>query len=58
MAEKEPKENQVIRMQKLRRAVGRLRQLRSDGRHLERKESWFERLKARLGWGEAKATDE
>ncbi len=58
MTEKESKENQVIRMQKLRRAVGRLRQLRSDGRLEERKESWFERLKARLGLGEAKSTDE
>jgi len=42
------KEN-VVKMQKLRRAVDRLRNMRSSGMPPIRKTSWFARLKARLG---------
>ncbi|MEJ5310263.1 MAG: hypothetical protein WHX52_10855 [Anaerolineae bacterium] len=43
------KEN-VVKMQKLRRAVDRLRNMRSSGTpSVIRKTSWFARLKARLG---------
>jgi hypothetical protein len=44
------KEN-VVKMQKLRRAVGRLRNIRSSGTSPVRKTSWFARLKTRLGLG-------
>lgn len=39
----------VVKMQKLRRAVDRLRNMRSSGRPPIRKQSWLARLKARLG---------
>jgi len=42
------KEN-IVKMQKLRRAVDRLRNMRPNGTPPVRKTSWFERLKARLG---------
>ncbi len=42
------KEN-VVKMQKLRRAVDRLRNMRSSGTPPIRKTSWFARLKVRLG---------
>ena len=42
------KEN-VVKMQKLRRAVDRLRNVRSSGTSPIRKQSWFARLRARLG---------
>ena len=42
------KEN-VVKMQKLRRAVDRLRNVRASGPSPIRKQSWFARLKARLG---------
>ncbi|HOT91206.1 MAG TPA: hypothetical protein PLJ78_05370 [Anaerolineae bacterium] len=45
------KEN-VVKMQKLRRAVERLRNMRASGTAQPvRKKTWFERLKARLGLG-------
>lgn len=42
------KEN-VVKMQKLRRTVDRLRNMRSSGTPTIRKTSWFARLKVRLG---------
>lgn len=42
------KEN-VVKMQKLRRTLDRLRNIRSSGTPPVRKTSWFARLKARLG---------
>ncbi|MFP4343852.1 MAG: hypothetical protein ACLFU8_04065 [Anaerolineales bacterium] len=48
------KESQVARMQRLRRAVGRLRNLRGEKPRVQRK-SWLERLKARLGLSEESA---
>jgi len=42
------KEN-VVKMQKLRRVVDRLRNMRSTGTPPIRKTSWFGRLKTRLG---------
>ncbi len=51
MTDKEHKEN-VVKMQKLRRAVERLRNMRaSGGDQPVRKATWFARLKARLGLG-------
>ncbi len=46
--EMQGKESQAARMQRLRRAVGRLRNLRGEKPHVRRK-SWLERLKTRLG---------
>lgn len=50
------KEN-IVKMQKLRRTVDRLRNMRSSGEPLIRKESWLAKLKARLGLGPGQETD-
>ncbi|MGC9347994.1 MAG: hypothetical protein ACP5JG_07645 [Anaerolineae bacterium] len=39
----------AVKMQKLRRAVDRLRNLRSAAPPPQQKETWLERLKTRLG---------
>jgi len=41
----------VVKMQKLRRAVERLRNMRSSGGPPIRKKSWLARLRVRLGLG-------
>lgn len=52
MSEKENKETTAIKMQKLRRAVGRLRKIRSTSEPPPiRKQSWLARIKAKLGLG-------
>ncbi len=52
MSEKESKETTAVKMQKLRRAVGRLRKIRSTSDPPPvRKQSWVARLKAKLGLG-------
>ncbi len=51
MADKAEKERNIVKMQKLRRAADRLRNLRSSGEPAVRKKSWLTRLKARLGLG-------
>lgn len=49
----EDQESKLIKMQRLRRAVGRLRNFRSSSEPPPvRKKSWLERLKQRLGLGE------
>lgn len=48
------KESRTVKMQKLRRAVGRLRNLRSSQEvapAASSRESWLSRLKSRLGLG-------
>lgn len=50
----EEQESKLIKMQRLRRAVGRLRNFRSSNEPPPvRKKSWLERLKQRLGLGES-----
>jgi hypothetical protein len=44
-----PDKQNLVKMQKLRRAVDRLRNMRSSGTPAIRKTSWFARLKVRLG---------
>lgn len=51
MSEEEKKENNAVKMHRLRRALDRLRNIRSSGKSPGRKKSWLERLKARLGLG-------
>ena len=51
------KEN-VVKMQKLRRVVDRLRNMRASNTPPVRKTSWFERLKARLGLGSPESVGE
>ncbi len=52
MSEKETKETTAVKMQKLRRAVGRLRKIRSTSDPPPvRKQSWLARIKAKLGLG-------
>lgn len=51
------KEN-VVKMQKLRRVVDRLRNMRSSGTPPVRKTSWFARLKTRLGLGSPESVGE
>jgi hypothetical protein len=52
MSEKDNKETTAIKMQKLRRAVGRLRKIRSTSEPPPiRKQSWLARIKAKLGLG-------
>ena len=52
MSEKKNKETTAIKMQKLRRAVGRLRKIRSTSEPPPiRKQSWLARIKAKLGLG-------
>ena len=49
----EDQESKLVKMQRLRRAVGRLRNFRSSSEPPPvRKKSWLERLKQRLGLGE------
>lgn len=58
MSENGEKESKVVRMQKLRRAVGRLRNIRSSTEEQPaRKQSWVARLKERLGLGGATKED-
>ena len=50
----EQEDSKLIKMQRLRRAVGRLRNFRlSSEPPPVRKKSWLERLKQRLGLGES-----
>lgn len=59
MTDKGEKESKLIRMQKLRRAVGRLQNIRSSGDSLPvQKQSWLTRLKERLGLGGAREQSE
>ena len=49
----EQKENRAVKMQKLRLAVERVRNVRSsEDAPATEKQSWLSRLKARLGLGE------
>ena len=52
MKNTKPQESRVIKIQKLRRAIDRIRHVRAEGESPRRKASWLTRLKARLGWGE------
>jgi hypothetical protein len=54
MADQEKKETKVVRMQKLRYAVDRLRNIRSSGASTVQKKSWLARLRERLGLGKPK----
>ncbi len=59
MTDKGEKESKLIRMQKLRRAVGRLQNIRSSGETFPvRKQSWLARLKDRLGLGGVKESSD
>ncbi len=52
MSEEEAKkENNAVKMHRLRRTLDRLRNIRSSGKSSNRKKSWLERLKIRLGLG-------
>jgi hypothetical protein len=51
MEDQENKESNLVKMQKLRHAVDRLRNIRSSGGPPVQKQSWFARLKLRLGLG-------
>jgi len=51
MTEQNKTESKVVKMQKLRRVVDRLRNFHSTDAPIVRKKSWLERLKARLGIG-------
>lgn len=52
MEQEKIKERNVVKMQKLRHVIGRLRNIRATTESADApKRSWFERLKARLGWG-------
>ncbi len=52
MSERESKETTAVKMQKLRRAVGRLRKMRSTSDPPPvRKQSWLARIKTKLGLG-------
>ncbi len=52
MKNTKPQESRVIKIQKLRRAMDRIRHVRAGGGSPQRKASWLIRLKTRLGWGE------
>ena len=52
MKDTKPHENRVIKIQKLRRAIDRIRHVRAGEESPHHKASWLTRLKARLGWGE------
>lgn len=58
MVDQEKKENKAVRMQRLRRAVDRLRNMRSREEPETRKRSWLAWLKSRLGWGGHKKDSE
>lgn len=45
------RQQEAAKMHKLRRAVDRLRHVRATGTPPVRRQSWLERLKARLGLG-------
>ncbi len=51
------KEN-VVKMQKLRRTLDRLRNIRSSGTAAARKVSWLTRLKIRLGLATSEGAEE
>ena len=51
MEQEKTKESNVVKMQKLRHVIGRLRNIRTDAESTGPKRSWFARLKARLGLG-------
>ncbi len=54
----EDQEKKLIKMQRLRRAVGRLRNFRASSEPPPvRKKSWLARLKQRLGLGESAEGD-
>ncbi|MBN1875141.1 MAG: hypothetical protein JXA33_12985 [Anaerolineae bacterium] len=58
MADSDKNENNAVKMQKLRRAVERLRNIRTNqDEPAIRKKSWLERLKARLGLGNETETE-
>ena len=52
MKDTKPQESRVVKIQKLRRAIDRIRHVRAEGEGPHRKASWLIRLKTRLGWGE------
>ncbi len=52
MKNTEPQESRVVKIQKLRRAIDRIRHACAEGESSQRKASWLIRLKTRLGWGE------
>jgi len=56
MADQTKKESNVVKMQKLRHAVDRLRNIRSTSEPTLRKKSWIARLKERLGLGKDEDT--
>jgi hypothetical protein len=58
MEQEKTKESNVVKMQKLRHVIGRLRNIRANTESTEPKRSWFARLKARLGFGEAKEKED
>jgi len=51
MEQEKTKEHNVVKMQKLRHVIGRLRNIRAHTEPTEPKRSWFARLKTRLGLG-------
>jgi len=51
--EENQKENRAVKMQKLRRAVERVRNVQSSENVIPKKETWLSRLKAQLGIGES-----
>jgi hypothetical protein len=55
MDEKQKKTEKAVKMQKLRRAVDRLRNMRANTEPPIKKKSWLARLKARLGLGNKEA---
>ena len=57
MTDQTKKESNAVKMQKLRHAVDRLRNIRSTSEPLLHKKSWIARLKERLGLGKDEDTD-
>jgi len=49
MTENTPKENNAVKMHKLRNVVSRLRNIRASSESSVPKKSWLARLKTRLG---------
>ena len=57
MEDENKKGSTIVKMQKLRRAVDRLRKMRSTGEPPIRKKSWVSRIMDRLGLGNTREPD-